>query len=222
MLRPYRRLQGRCRRATKLLPLLKLPIRVRPPKPGSRNSRLGRPRKMHGHRSGRYSPYKMPKHRSSKVPEHRSSPCKSTDTPGMRVQRKMPEQSSRKMPEHTSVASKMHEPRTGPCKVPRRRSGPSKMPWQAGPSDGWVGSIRLAGSDVVLAEPRGTPCDRPKYDADFSFSSHKRGSRRRERNRGATHGGTKGVEKSWSRSASRGNRATAFRACRFQQANSRA
>jgi hypothetical protein len=76
--------------------------------------------------------------------------------------------------------------------------------------------------DVRRHAGRIAPCDRPDYDADFSFSSHKRGSRRRERNRGATHGGTKGVEKSWSRSASRGNRATAFRACRFQQANSRA
>src|SRR6202790_2738820 len=152
MLRAYRRLQGRCRRATKLLPLLKLPIRVRPPKPCSRNSRLGRLEKMHGHRSGPYSPYKMPKHRASKVPEHRSSPCKSTDTPGMRVQRKMPEQSSRKMPEHTSVASKMHEPRTGPCKVPRHRSGPSKMPWQPGRSDGWVGSIRHS-QEVTLYLP---------------------------------------------------------------------
>ena len=51
------------RRATKLLPLLKLPIRPRPksvshqPKPRSSNSRLGRP---------------------SKMPQHRSGPCKSS------------------------------------------------------------------------------------------------------------------------------------------------
>ena len=81
---------------------------------------------MHGHRSGPYSP--LPKHRSCKVPEHRSGPCKSTDTSGMRVKRKMPE--------HTSVASKMQEPRTGPCKMPGHRSGPCKMPRQPGPSDG--------------------------------------------------------------------------------------
>jgi hypothetical protein len=96
---------------------LTLPIRVRPkilsqqPTACSRNTRLGLPRKMHGHRPG---PCKR-----------RRGLCK------MRVQRsgprEMPEQKSRKMPERRCGASKMYGYRSAPSKIHKHRSSPCKM-----------------------------------------------------------------------------------------------
>jgi hypothetical protein len=109
-----------------LLPLFNLPIRVRPKpvshqlKPCSSNSKLGRPNKTPEHRSGPYSPFKMPKQRWRKMPRHGSGPCKRTDKSGPC---KIPEQRSggSKMHGHRSRPYKMHEHRTSLCKMPRRR-----------------------------------------------------------------------------------------------------
>jgi hypothetical protein len=50
------------------------------------------PRKIHGHRTGPYSPYKIPKHRS----------CKSSDRSGLCKMRDVQ--------------------KSGPCKIPEQRS----------------------------------------------------------------------------------------------------
>ena len=83
-LRICRRPQRMRRRATKLLRLLNLPIRAKPSrvkprpshslKPCSSNSRLGRRRKRHGHRSSPHNPCKLPLYRSCKMPQRRSGP----------------------------------------------------------------------------------------------------------------------------------------------------
>ena len=63
-------------RVLNCLPLLNLPLRIRPksisqePRPCSINSKPGRLRKMRKHRSGRSSRYKVPKHLACKKPRH--------------------------------------------------------------------------------------------------------------------------------------------------------
>jgi hypothetical protein len=106
------------------------------------------PYKRRGHRSGPYSPYKMPKNRLCKMPRHRSGPCKNTDTSGackMHGQRSGPSD----IPEQRSGGSKMHGFRSGPYKMHQHRSSPYKMPRHRLSCKASVCAIRRRGSDAV-------------------------------------------------------------------------
>ena len=72
MFRLCRRRQRKCWPARKMLPPLNPPVRTRRKmvKACLGNSKRGRPRKMSRQRSGRYSPFKMPRHRLCKMPQH--------------------------------------------------------------------------------------------------------------------------------------------------------
>ncbi len=137
-----RRPQRTRRPATKLLPPLNPPPGAKRKivshhlmKPCLGNSRLGRRRKMRGHRSGPYSTFKMPRRRLCKMPrqrfrkmpEHLCGPCKNADTSGpstMRGQRYGPCTISEKR----SGGSKMHGYRCRPHKTPEHRTSLCKMP----------------------------------------------------------------------------------------------
>ena len=85
-------------------------------KPCSSNSRPGRPRKRHGHRSSPHNPCKLPAYRLCRMPQHRSSPPKSTDGSG---------------------PCKMREQRSGPIEIIEQGSGkkdaPDTDPARSGP-----------------------------------------------------------------------------------------
>ena len=72
MFRLCRRRQRKCWPARKMLPPLNPPVRTRRKmvKACLGNSKRGRPRKMSRQRSGRYSPFKMPRRRLCKMPQH--------------------------------------------------------------------------------------------------------------------------------------------------------
>jgi hypothetical protein len=122
-----------------LLPLLNPPVRVRRKtvshhllRPCSSNSKLGRPRKMHGRGSGPHSPYKMPRSRLCKMPKHLTSPCKSTEGSGPYKIRGRRSDMCRSL-EQRSSGSKMHGYRSGPYKMLKHkmhehRPSPCRMP----------------------------------------------------------------------------------------------
>ena len=141
--------------ATKLLPPLNRPVRVRRKivshrlKPCLGNSKLGRPRKRRRHGSGPYSPFKMPRHRLRKMPRHRLQkmpeqlfgPCKSTDTSGASKVREL-SYGPCKILEKGSGGSKMHGYRSRPHKTPEHRTSLCKMPSHRHSCKPSVGAIR--------------------------------------------------------------------------------